>query len=86
VAVHQDTGESRDFGACSVCFAAGRILNATNGALADDRRHDVGIGKSALIEENHVDPRYGSFVAQDLASYPRRGERRRRRVGRLVSG
>ena len=27
-----------------------------------------GIG-SALIEENHVDPRYGSFVNQDLASY-----------------
>jgi xanthine dehydrogenase YagR molybdenum-binding subunit len=27
-----------------------------------------GVG-SALTEENHVDPRYGSFEAQDLAGY-----------------
>jgi len=49
-------------------FAAGRILNAKTARSQMIGGMTWGIG-SALIEENHVDPRYGSFVAQDLASY-----------------
>ena len=49
-------------------FAAGRILNAKTARSQMIGGMTWGIG-SALIEENHVDPRYGSFVNQDLASY-----------------
>ena len=49
-------------------FAAGRILNAKTARSQMIGGMTWGIG-AALIEENHVDPRYGSFVNQDLASY-----------------
>jgi xanthine dehydrogenase YagR molybdenum-binding subunit len=49
-------------------FAAGRILNAKTARSQMIGGMTWGIG-SAMIEENHVDRRYGSFVAQDLASY-----------------
>ena len=49
-------------------FAAGRILNAKTARSQMIGGMTWGIG-SALIEENHVDLRYGSFVNQDLASY-----------------
>jgi xanthine dehydrogenase YagR molybdenum-binding subunit len=66
-AVHRDTGEVRVRRMLGV-FAAGRILNAKTARSQMIGGMTWGIG-SALIEENHVDPRYGSFVNQDLASY-----------------
>ena len=67
VGVDRDTGEVRVRRMLGV-FAAGRILNAKTA-----RSQMIGgmiwcIG-SALMEENHVDLRYGSFINQDLASY-----------------
>jgi xanthine dehydrogenase YagR molybdenum-binding subunit len=67
VAVHRDTGEARVRRMLGV-FAAGRILNAKTARSQMIGGMTWGIG-SALIEENHADPRYGSFVNQDLASY-----------------
>jgi xanthine dehydrogenase YagR molybdenum-binding subunit len=49
-------------------FAAGRILNAKTARSQMIGAMTWGIG-SALMEENHVDARYGSFINQDLASY-----------------
>ena len=49
-------------------FAAGRILNAKTARSQMIGGMTWGIG-SALIEENYVDTRYGSFINQDLASY-----------------
>jgi len=66
-AVHRDTGEVRVRRMLSV-FAVGRILNAKTARSQMLGGMTWGIG-SALIEENHVDPRYGSFINQDLASY-----------------
>jgi xanthine dehydrogenase YagR molybdenum-binding subunit len=66
-AVHRDTGEVRVRRMLGV-FAAGRILNAKTARSQMLGGMTWGIG-SALIEENHVDPRYGSFINQDLASY-----------------
>jgi xanthine dehydrogenase YagR molybdenum-binding subunit len=66
-AVHRDTGEVRIRRMLGV-FAAGRILNAKTARSQMLGGMTWGIG-SALTEENHVDPRYGSFIAQDLASY-----------------
>ena len=66
-AVHRDTGEVRVRRMLGV-FAAGRILNAKTARSQMIGGMTWGIG-SALIEENHVDPRYGSFLNQDLASY-----------------
>src|SRR6202045_2330615 len=67
VAVHRDTGETRVRRMLGV-FAVGRILNAKTARSQMLGGMTWGIG-SALIEENHVDLRYGSFVNQDLASY-----------------
>jgi xanthine dehydrogenase YagR molybdenum-binding subunit len=66
-AVHQDTGEVRVRRMLGV-FAAGRILNAKTARSQMIGGMTWGIG-AALIEENHVDLRYGSFINQDLASY-----------------
>jgi xanthine dehydrogenase YagR molybdenum-binding subunit len=66
-AVHRDTGEVRVRRMLGV-FAAGRILNAKTARSQMIGGMTWGIG-SALIEENYVDPRHGSFVNQDLASY-----------------
>jgi xanthine dehydrogenase YagR molybdenum-binding subunit len=66
-AVHRDTGEVRVRRMLGV-FAAGRILNAKTARSQMLGGMIWGIG-SALIEENLVDQRYGSFVNQDLASY-----------------
>jgi xanthine dehydrogenase YagR molybdenum-binding subunit len=66
-AVHRDTGEVRVRRMLGV-FAGGRILNAKTARSQMLGGMIWGIG-SALMEENAVDPRYGSFVAQDLASY-----------------
>jgi xanthine dehydrogenase YagR molybdenum-binding subunit len=49
-------------------FAAGRILNAKTARSQMIGGMTWGIG-AALIEENQVDTRYGSFINQDLASY-----------------
>jgi xanthine dehydrogenase YagR molybdenum-binding subunit len=67
VAVDRDTGEVRVRRMLSV-FAAGRILNAKTARSQMIGAMTWGIG-SALMEENHVDTRYGSFINQDLASY-----------------
>jgi xanthine dehydrogenase YagR molybdenum-binding subunit len=67
VGVDRDTGEVRVRRMLGV-FAVGRILNAKTARSQMIGGMTWGIG-SALIEENHVDPRYGSFVNQDLASY-----------------
>src|SRR5207248_4667482 len=67
VGVDRDTGEVRVRRMLGV-FAAGRILNAKTARSQMIGGMTWGIG-SALIEDNHVDPRYGSFVNQDLASY-----------------
>jgi xanthine dehydrogenase YagR molybdenum-binding subunit len=67
VAVQQDTGEVRVRRMLGV-FAAGRILNAKTARSQMIGGMIWGIG-SALIEENYVDTRYGSFINQDLASY-----------------
>jgi xanthine dehydrogenase YagR molybdenum-binding subunit len=66
-AVHRDTGEVRVRRMLGV-FAAGRILNAKTARSQMIGGMTWGIG-SALMEENVVDQRYGSFVNQDLASY-----------------
>jgi xanthine dehydrogenase YagR molybdenum-binding subunit len=66
-AVHRDTGEVRVRRMLGV-FAAGRILNAKTARSQMIGGMTWGIG-SALMEENIVDQRYGSFVNQDLASY-----------------
>jgi xanthine dehydrogenase YagR molybdenum-binding subunit len=66
-AVHRDTGEVRVRRMLGV-FAAGRILNSKTARSQMIGGMTWGIG-SALMEENIVDPRYGSFVNQDLASY-----------------
>src|SRR5262249_11283146 len=49
-------------------FAAGRILNAKTARSQMIGGMIWGIG-AALMEENEVDLRYGSFINQDLASY-----------------
>jgi xanthine dehydrogenase YagR molybdenum-binding subunit len=67
VGVDRNTGEVRVRRMLGV-FAAGRILNAKTARSQMIGGMTWGIG-AALIEENHVDPRYGSFVNQDLASY-----------------
>ncbi|MGA2892329.1 MAG: xanthine dehydrogenase family protein molybdopterin-binding subunit [Xanthobacteraceae bacterium] len=66
-AVHRDTGEVRVRRMLGV-FAAGRILNAKTARSQVISGMTWGIGL-ALIEGNDVDPRYGSFINQDLASY-----------------
>src|SRR5882757_2145701 len=67
VGVYRDTGEVRVRRMLGV-FAAGRILNAKTARSQMIGGMTWGIG-SALMEENIVDLRYGSFVNQDLASY-----------------
>ena len=66
-AVHRYTGEVRVRRMLGV-FAAGRILNAKTARSQMIGGMTWGIG-SALMEENTVDQRYGSFINQDLASY-----------------
>src|SRR6478752_8322630 len=66
-AVHRDTGEVRVRRMLGV-FAAGRILNPKTARSQVIGGMAWGIG-SALMEENSIDERYGSFIAQDLASY-----------------
>jgi xanthine dehydrogenase YagR molybdenum-binding subunit len=66
-AVHRDTGEVRVRRMLGV-FAVDRILNAKGARSQMLGGMTWGIG-AALMEENSVDPRYGSFVNQDLASY-----------------
>ncbi|HEY0441333.1 MAG TPA: xanthine dehydrogenase family protein molybdopterin-binding subunit [Xanthobacteraceae bacterium] len=67
VGVDRDTGEVRVRRMLGV-FAAGRILNPKTARSQMIGGLTWGIG-SALIEENYVDTRYGSFIGQDLASY-----------------
>ncbi len=67
VGVDRDTGEVRVRRMLGV-FAAGRILNAKTARSQMIGGLTWGIG-AALIEENYVDLRYGSFINQDLASY-----------------
>jgi xanthine dehydrogenase YagR molybdenum-binding subunit len=67
VAVHRDTGEVRVRRMLGV-FAAGRILNPKTARSQMIGGMTWGIG-SALMEENIVDRRYGSFINQDLAGY-----------------
>jgi xanthine dehydrogenase YagR molybdenum-binding subunit len=67
VGVDRDTGEVRVRRMLGV-FAAGRILNAKTARSQMIGAMIWGLG-SALMEENHVDHRYGSFINQDLASY-----------------
>jgi xanthine dehydrogenase YagR molybdenum-binding subunit len=67
VAVDRDTGEARVRRMLSV-FAAGRILNRKTARSQMIGGMTWGIG-AALMEENQVDLRYGSFINQDLASY-----------------
>ena len=49
-------------------FAAGRILNAKTARSQLTGGMIWGVG-SALNEDDVVDPRYGSLINQDLASY-----------------
>ena len=67
VGVDRDTGEVRVRRMLGV-FAAGRILNAKTARSQMIGGMTWGIG-AALMEENQVDLRYGSYVAQDLANY-----------------
>jgi xanthine dehydrogenase YagR molybdenum-binding subunit len=67
VGVDRDTGEVRVRRMLGV-FAAGRILNPKTARSQMIGGMIWGIG-SALMEENHVDRRFGSFINQDLASY-----------------
>jgi xanthine dehydrogenase YagR molybdenum-binding subunit len=67
VAVDRDTGEVRVRRMVGV-FAVGRVLNTKTARSQMIGGMAWGIG-SALLEENHVDPRYGSFINQDLAAY-----------------
>ena len=67
VGVDRDTGEVRVRRMLGV-FAAGRILNPKTARSQMIGGMIWGIG-AALMEENHVDLRYGSYINQDLASY-----------------
>src|SRR5499433_1432402 len=67
VGVDRDTGEVRVRRMLGV-FAAGRILNPKTARSQMLGGMIWGIG-AALMEENQVDLRYGSFINQDLASY-----------------
>jgi xanthine dehydrogenase YagR molybdenum-binding subunit len=67
VGVDADTGEVRLRRMLGV-FAAGRILNAKTAKSQMTGGMIWGVG-GALTEQNPVDPRYGSFVNQDLANY-----------------
>lgn len=67
VAVSSITGEVRLRRMLGV-FAAGRILNDKTARSQAIGGMIWGVG-AALSEENHVDPRYGSFENQDLAGY-----------------
>ena len=67
VGVNQVTGEVRLRKMFGV-FAAGRILNAKTAKSQITGGMIWGVG-TALTEVNAVDPRYGSFVAQDMAEY-----------------
>jgi xanthine dehydrogenase YagR molybdenum-binding subunit len=67
VGVDCDIGEVRVRRMLGV-FAAGRILNAKTARSQMIGGMTWGIG-AALMEENQVDLRYGSFINQDLASY-----------------
>src|SRR5260370_28695057 len=49
-------------------FACGRILNPKTARSQMIGGMIWGIG-AALMEENHVDRRFGSYINQDLASY-----------------
>src|SRR5207302_1289507 len=62
-AVHRDTGEVRVRRMLGV-FAVGCILNAKTARSQMLGGMTWGIG-SALMEENFIDQRYGSFVNQD---------------------
>ena len=84
VGVDRDTGEVRVRRMLGV-FAVGRILNAKTARSQMIGGMTWGIG-AALTEENHIDPRYGSFVNQDLAQLSRRSERRCWRDGCRVPG
>jgi xanthine dehydrogenase YagR molybdenum-binding subunit len=66
-AVHRDTGEVRVRRMLGV-FAAGRILNPKTARSQMIGGMTWGIG-SALMEENSIDQRFGSYINQDLASY-----------------
>jgi xanthine dehydrogenase YagR molybdenum-binding subunit len=66
-AVHRDTGEVRVRRMLGI-FAAGRILNPKTARSQMIGGMTWGIG-SALMEENAIDQRYGSYINQDLASY-----------------
>jgi xanthine dehydrogenase YagR molybdenum-binding subunit len=67
VAVDRITGETRVRRMLGV-FAAGRILNPKTARSQMLGGMIWGVG-TALHEQNHIDPRYGSFVNQDLATY-----------------
>jgi xanthine dehydrogenase YagR molybdenum-binding subunit len=67
VGVDMDTGEVRLRRMYGV-FAAGRILNAKTAKSQITGGMIWGVG-TALSETNPVDPRYGSFMNQDLGSY-----------------
>jgi xanthine dehydrogenase YagR molybdenum-binding subunit len=67
VAVDRNTGEVRVRRMLGV-FAAGRILNPITARSQMIGGMTWGIG-AALMEENQIDMRYGSFINQDLANY-----------------
>jgi xanthine dehydrogenase YagR molybdenum-binding subunit len=67
VVVDRDTGEVRVRRMLGV-FAVGRVLNPKTAHAQMIGGMTWGIG-SALMEENMVDQRFGSFINQDLASY-----------------
>lgn len=67
VAVDTVTGEVRMRRMYGV-FAAGRILNAKTAKSQITGGMIWGVG-TALTESNVVDPRYGSLMGQDMASY-----------------
>ena len=67
VGVDVATGEVRMRSRFGV-FAAGRILNAKTARSQVTGGMIWGVG-TALTEGNSVDPRYGSFINQDMAGY-----------------
>jgi len=67
VGVDMDTGEVRMRRMFGV-FAAGRIINAKTARSQITGGMIWGVG-TALTEGNAVDPRYGSFINQDMAGY-----------------